>query len=80
MHILWLFCSAVILSTNMYLSNLLALFFPFRFSANSPRPLSARSKFLLGCVKRDVLPQPGVIIRKEVSTILNIASMGIGEF
>lgn len=43
------------------------------------RPLSARTKFLMGCVRRGILPQPSLIIRKELTTTLSIASFGIGN-
>lgn len=43
------------------------------------RPLSARTKFLMGCVRRGILPQPSLIIRKNLTTTLSIASFGIGN-
>lgn len=43
------------------------------------RPFSARSKFLLGCVNKGLLPQPSLIIRKDYNSILNISFLGIGD-
>ena len=45
----------------------------------SGRPLSARSRFLVGCVRKGILPQASLIIRKGVTTTLSIASFGIGN-
>lgn len=46
---------------------------------NTNRPLSARSRFLLGCVQKGIFPQPSLIIRKNVTTMLSIANFGIGN-
>lgn len=46
---------------------------------NTNRPLSARTKFLLGCVRKGILPQPSLIIRKNLTTTLSISSFGIGN-
>ncbi len=46
---------------------------------NSARPLSARTKFLKGCVDRGILPHPSLIIRKEITTMLNLSSLGMGN-
>jgi hypothetical protein len=43
------------------------------------RPLSARSRFLVGCVRKGILPQASLIIRRGVATTLSIASFGIGN-
>jgi len=43
------------------------------------RPLSARSRFLLGCVQKGIFPQPSLIVRKNVTTMLSIANFGIGN-
>ena len=40
------------------------------------RPLSARTLFLIGCATRGIHPQPSWIIRRELTTILNISSLG----
>jgi hypothetical protein len=45
----------------------------------SARPLSARSRFLVGCVRKGILPQASLIIRRGVATTLSIASFGIGN-
>jgi hypothetical protein len=46
---------------------------------DSSRPLSARSRFLLGCVQKGIFPQPSLIVRKNVTSVLSIASFGIGD-
>ena len=43
------------------------------------RPLSARSKFLIGCIRKGILPQASLIIRKNNTTVLSLASFGIGN-
>ncbi len=43
------------------------------------RPNSARTIFLKGCVEKGILPQPSLIIRKELTTMLNISSLGFGN-
>eukprot|EP00392_Amoebophrya_sp_AT5.2_P018610 g19184.t1 len=37
-----------------------------------PRPLSPRSRFLLGCLNSDVVPRPSMLIRKELTYVLNL--------
>ena len=43
------------------------------------RPPSARTKFLRGCVEKGVLPQPSLIIRRKITTTLNVSSLGMGN-
>ncbi|RYG68845.1 hypothetical protein EON64_04225 [archaeon] len=43
------------------------------------RPPSARTKYLKGCLERNVLPRPALILRKEHTSFLNLASFGMGN-
>jgi hypothetical protein len=43
------------------------------------RPESARTKFLRGCVDKGILPHPSLIIRREITTMLNVSSLGMGN-
>lgn len=43
------------------------------------RPYSARTTFLSGCVSSGIVPQPALIIRKELTTTLNISLLAIGD-
>lgn len=45
----------------------------------SQRPPSARTKFLIGCASHNIYPQPSWIIRRELTTILNVSSLGMGD-
>ena len=44
-----------------------------------PRPLSPRSRFLLGCLNSDVVPRPSMLIRKELTYVLNLEHQYIGD-
>lgn len=44
-----------------------------------PRPLSARSKFIFGCLETDLAPRPSLIIRKETTSILNLEHNYMGD-
>jgi Ran GTPase-activating protein (RanGAP) involved in mRNA processing and transport len=46
---------------------------------STDRPASARTKFLRGCVDKGILPHPSLIIRKDITTMLNVSSLGIGN-
>lgn len=48
-------------------------------SPSGARPVSARTKFLQGVVGRRLLPRAALVIRKEHSSYLNLASFGIGN-
>jgi len=51
-----------------------------RESPETPnRPLSARSRFILGCVRAGKNPHPSLVIRKTVTATLSIASMRVGD-
>ncbi len=43
------------------------------------RPLSARSKFIINSVAANIPPKPSVIIRKSVSSLLDLSSKYIGD-
>lgn len=43
------------------------------------RPLSARSKFIINSVAANIPPKPSVIIRKNVSSVLDLSSKFIGD-
>lgn len=43
------------------------------------RPSSARTRYLQGCVQQNKLPRPGLIIRKDFTTFLNLTSFGMGN-
>lgn len=43
------------------------------------RPNSARSKYLQGVIDQKLLPQASLVIRKDLTTELNISSYGIGD-
>lgn len=47
--------------------------------AIASRPLSARSKFLISCVSSHLKPDPSMVIRKEITSCLNISSKSIGN-
>lgn len=61
---------------NLLLDHLLSI---EQVNHRKDRPSSARTRFLRGCLEHGVLPQPALIIRKELTTILNISAMGIGN-
>mmetsp|Transcript_23200 Transcript_23200/g.34037 ORF Transcript_23200/g.34037 Transcript_23200/m.34037 type:complete len:1514 (+) Transcript_23200:117-4658(+) len=44
-----------------------------------PRPLSPRSRFLLGCLNSKVIPRPAMLIRKEMTSVLNLEHQYIGD-
>lgn len=46
---------------------------------NNNRPISARTKYLTGCLENNILPQPTLIIRKELTTMLDLTSLGVGD-
>eukprot|EP01038_Epipyxis_sp_PR26KG_P004053 gene4053-5796_t len=48
-------------------------------SSSTARPHSARTLFLMGCIDKGISPQPSLIIRKELTTILNLSSRSIGD-
>jgi hypothetical protein len=43
------------------------------------RPLSPRSRFLLGCLSTGVAPRPSLLIRKEVTATLNLEHQCMGD-
>ncbi len=43
------------------------------------RPLSARSKFIINSIAANIPPKPSVIIRKNVSSLLDLSSKFIGD-
>jgi len=43
------------------------------------RPLSARTRFIVDCLDNDFGPRPGLLIRKDVSSTLNLSSQAIGD-
>lgn len=43
------------------------------------RPPSARTQFILSCVESQIAPQPSLILRKHMSSSLNITSKYIGD-
>jgi hypothetical protein len=47
--------------------------------AGSFRPASARSRFIAQCVEHDIGPMPALIIRKGLSSELNLKSQHIGD-
>ena len=49
-------------------------------SKSSPdRPYSARTQFLRGCTKWGISPQSSWLIRKDITSTLDISSLGIGD-
>ena len=48
---------------------------PAKFS----RPLSPRHRFILGCISSKMTPRPSLLIRKDMSTILNLEHQNIGD-
>ena len=48
-------------------------------SAGQFRPLSARTRFLLGCVTDDIAPRPSLLIRKNVSETLDLSRQYMGD-
>ena len=40
---------------------------------------SARSRFLHGCVEKELIPRASCLVRKEYSNLLNLAHQGIGD-
>ena len=43
------------------------------------RPGSPRTRYLTGCLKHSVAPRPNLIIRKDVTSVLNIEYQYIGD-
>jgi Leucine-rich repeat (LRR) protein len=44
-----------------------------------PRPLSARSRFLNGCLQSKLAPRPSLIIRKDQTATLNLEHQYMGD-
>jgi Ran GTPase-activating protein (RanGAP) involved in mRNA processing and transport len=45
----------------------------------APRPLSARSRFLISCVASNIKPDPSLVVRRHMTAELNISSKSIGD-
>lgn len=48
---------------------------PAKFS----RPLSPRHRFILGCINSKATPRPSLLIRKDMSTLLNLEHQNMGD-
>lgn len=42
-----------------------------------PRPLSARTIFLMGCISKRITPHAGLLVRKQYSSVLDLSSLGM---
>jgi hypothetical protein len=46
---------------------------PEAVDESNSRPLSARTKFVVSLVAREINPRPGLLLRKHFTTVLNLA-------
>ena len=47
--------------------------------AKFARPLSPRHRFILGCINSKITPRPSLLIRKDLSTLLNLEHQNMGD-
>ena len=47
--------------------------------AKFARPLSPRHRFILGCINSKITPRPSLLIRKDLSTVLNLEHQNMGD-
>jgi hypothetical protein len=57
----------------------LHLTLPKEGPAKFARPLSPRHRFILGCINSKITPRPSLLIRKDMSTLLNLEHQNMGD-
>ena len=57
----------------------LHLTIPKEGPAKFARPLSPRHRFILGCINSKITPRPSLLIRKDLSTVLNLEHQNMGD-
>lgn len=57
----------------------LHLTLPKEGPAKFARPLSPRHRFILGCINSKITPRPSLLIRKDLSTMLNLEHQNMGD-
>lgn len=48
-------------------------------STSNSGPISARTRFLVDCVEEGIDPRPSLLLRKEVTSVLNISNQAMGD-
>jgi hypothetical protein len=43
------------------------------------RPASPRTKYITGCLQNTLVPRPNLLIRKEITSVLNLENQAIGD-